>query len=79
MIAVQNSGEPIHSNDLPHINDRLYRVEKSLVRQTGGERSWVMPLLWPSETLKLRTIRIKILDTSNIIYYRVSTHPFLLS
>ncbi len=79
MIAVQNSGEPIHSNDLPHIIDRLYRVEKSLVRQTGGERSWVMPLLWPSETLKLHTIRIKILDTSNIIYYRVSTHPFLLS
>ncbi len=36
MIAVQNSGEPIPSSDLPHIFDRLYRVEKSRARQTGG-------------------------------------------
>ncbi len=36
MISVQNSGEPIPSKDIPHLFDRLYRVEKSRARQSGG-------------------------------------------
>ena len=36
MMAFQNSGDPIPSDDIPHIFDRLYRVEKSRTRQTGG-------------------------------------------
>ncbi len=36
MLAFQNSGDPIPSEDIPHIFDRLYRVEKSRARQTGG-------------------------------------------
>lgn len=35
-IAVQNSGDPIPPEDLPHIFERLYRVEKSRTRQAGG-------------------------------------------
>jgi signal transduction histidine kinase len=35
-IAVTDNGEGIPEEDLPHIFDRLYRVEKSRSRESGG-------------------------------------------
>ncbi len=35
-IAVENSGEEIAAEDLPHIFERFYRGEKSRSRETGG-------------------------------------------
>ncbi|PZM63443.1 sensor histidine kinase [Paenibacillus dendritiformis] len=35
-IIVKNAGDPIPSQDLPHIFDRFYRVEKSRSVKTGG-------------------------------------------
>lgn len=35
-ISVNNSGEPIPPEDIPHLFERFYRADKSRVRQTGG-------------------------------------------
>ncbi|BFH66151.1 two-component sensor histidine kinase [Paenibacillus dendritiformis] len=35
-ITVKNAGDPIPSQDLPHIFERFYRVEKSRSEKTGG-------------------------------------------
>ena len=34
--TIQDDGKGIPQEDLPHIFDRLYRVEKSRSRRTGG-------------------------------------------
>ncbi|MDX5424379.1 MAG: cell wall metabolism sensor histidine kinase WalK, partial [Exiguobacterium sp.] len=36
VLTITDDGKGIPEEDLPHIFDRLYRVEKSRSRQTGG-------------------------------------------
>ncbi len=36
LVSVTNTGEPIPADDLPHVFERFYRVEKSRDRATGG-------------------------------------------
>ncbi len=35
-MRISNYGEPIPAQDLPHLFDRFYRVDKSRSRDTGG-------------------------------------------
>ena len=36
LVSVINTGEPIPADDLPHVFERFYRVEKSRDRASGG-------------------------------------------
>lgn len=36
VVRISNYGEPIPAQDLPHLFDRFYRVDKSRSRETGG-------------------------------------------
>lgn len=36
LVSVNNTGQPIPANDLPHVFERFYRVEKSRDRARGG-------------------------------------------
>jgi signal transduction histidine kinase len=36
VVRISNYGEPIPANDLPHLFERFYRVDKSRSRDTGG-------------------------------------------
>ena len=44
MLIVQNSGEAISPEDLPHVFDRFYRADKSRAADASGARSFGLGL-----------------------------------